>query len=157
MLRDIIVNGNIAVDATYKADEAMGTGYAVVKGDGVAEFPSAETAAELFFVQKDREPVGAYAGLTNFSDYNDMFNTVAAGETIVLCSYPSGSEFATSAYDATTAVAGNINKVFSATTGGLMKKATASTVLSKYLFLGTITDNGHTLAKFRVLDTAIAN
>lgn len=159
MLRDLIVNEGIASDATFAATAELKTGMAVVKdcSAGTAAVPSSETAAELCFVQKERYATGVNAARTQFSDYDTELNTVKNGDKMVLYAYPSGSVFATDQFDATTAVAANVKKVFSAGTNGKLGLATTSTVKSVYEFLGTYSDNGHTLAKFHVLDTAKAN
>lgn len=158
MLRDLIVNDGIAVDATFVADAAMATGMAVVKNftDGTADFASAETADGLCFVQKDRTPTGIYASLTQFSDWDTNFNTVAADEGVVLYTYPAGSTFGTDAYAATLTNTDK-GKVLSAGTDGKLKVATSTTVSSRYKFLGLYTEGTHTLAKVYVMDTAVAN
>ncbi len=158
MLRDLMVNENMAADATFVADAAMATGMAVVKNytDGTADLPSAETASELYFVQKARIPSGINAYRSEFSDWTTEFNTLVAGEGVVLYKYPAGSVFGTDAY-ATALTNSDKGKVLSAGTDGKLKKATTSTVSSVYKFLGLYTEGSHTLAKVEVLDTATAN
>ena len=158
MLRDLMINENLAVDATFVAKTAMTTGMAVVKNftDETADFPSAETASELFFVHKERIPTGISASLTEFSDWYSEFNTVAAGEGVVLYEYPVGSTFGTDAY-ATGLTNTDKGKVLSAGTDGKLKVATTTTVSSRYKFLGLYTEGTHTLAKVYVLENAVAN
>jgi len=158
MLRDLMVDENLAADATFVADAAMTTGMAVVKNftDGTADFVASESADNLLFVQKARIPTGTNAALTEFSDWYSEFNTVAAGEGVVLYGYPSGSTFATSAY-AAGLTDSDKNKVLASGTDGKLKVATASTVSSKYKFLGLGTENSHTYAKVYVLDVATTN
>ena len=158
MLRDLMVNESLVADATFKADVAMATGMGVQKNhaDGTADFPAAETAVNIFAVQKSRIPVGIETARTEFSDWDAAFNTVAVNEIVVLYQYPAGSQFGTDAF-ASALTNADKGKVLSVGTDGEWKKATASTVNSAYKFLGLYTENGHTLAKIEVLDTATAN
>ncbi|MEG1563302.1 MAG: hypothetical protein RR365_06200 [Bacteroides sp.] len=158
MLRDLIVNEGLAAEATYKASVAMNTGMAVVENDtaGTADFVAAETGDNLYFVQKARIPVGRDAAGTEFSDWEAAFNTVVKDELLVLYKYPAGSVFGTDAY-ATNLTNADKGKVVSAGIDGKLGKATAGTVKSVYKFQGLYTDNGHILAKVKVLDAAVAN
>ena len=158
MLRDLMVNEGLIADATFKASAAMATGMAVVKNhsNGTADFVSAETADNLYFVQKARIPTGIETARTEFSDWDTAFTNVAKDELVVLYKYPAGSLFGTDAY-ATGLTNTDKDKVLSVGTDGKLAEATASTVKSVYKFLGLYTENGHTLAKIEVLDTAAAN
>lgn len=158
MLRDLMVNEGLIADATFKADVGMTTGMAVVKNhtNGTADFAAAETADNLYFVQKARIPTGIETALTEFSDWDTAFTGVKEGEPIVLYKYPAGSLFGTDAY-AAALTDSDKGKVLSVGTDGKLIKATASTVKSVYKFLGLYTENGHALAKVEVLDTAAAN
>nr|DAQ86962.1 MAG TPA: capsid stabilizing protein [Caudoviricetes sp.] len=158
MLRDIIAHEQKAVPAYYKAAAALKTGMGVVVDvtDGTVELPSAETADNIYLVDKERVPVGEMAARTQFSDYEAAFNTVASGEIVKLRHYDAGEEFATDAFT------GSIAKGDYVTVGadGKWKKATGSTsaVASRYICVDPAHDDaGHTLLRVLVQDTAGKN
>ena len=82
---------------------------------------------------------------------NTEFNTVKANESVLLVKYHAGESFLTDQFDTMTvgdrAVVG---------TDGKWEAAT-DTKTSIYVFKGTVNDNGHTLAKIEVSDTADKN
>ncbi len=155
MLREIIVHGNKAADATFKAKAAMKTGMAVVKNykDGTADMPEVATSANLYFVQKAPVPTGINASRTNMSDYDPDFTEVAKGEFVVLYQFGPGEEFAT---DATTSLdaSADVGKTVEFDTDGSIKAAAAASI---YRYLGEYNDAGHKLSRIAVLDTAAAN
>lgn len=148
MLRDLETLEINAVDATYAADVDMATGMGVVKdiANKIAKLPAAETGTEVVFIQKDRRPTGRNAARTIFSDYDEEFNTVKAGDLIVLYNYAYDNIFATDQFDATTLVAGVEGQYVSWGTNGKAKLATAG-VKSRYKFYGLYNDAGHILAR----------
>jgi len=158
MLRIMRDHDQKSADATYKANAACTTGVAVVKdyANKLAKFPAEATADNIFFVQKERYATGVKAGYTDLSDYDTVFTSVASGEFVVLYSFDYDEVFATDAFTGSTLVDADIGKTVVANTSGLLTPAT-STATSKYLFEGWFTDNGHKLAKIRVLDTPVAN
>ena len=159
MLRDIIVNGNNHADATYKTSGAYKTGMGVTKtlSAGTVAIPAAETASDVFVLQKARTVSGDMAARTQFSDYEPEFNEFAEGELCVLYTYAPGEQFATDQYVAADMVTANIGKYVAVNTSGKWCVATATTVTSKYVFKGTMSDAGHTLAVIEVVDTPAAN
>lgn len=154
MLRELITHAQKAAESTYTAASAMKTGMAVIKNvDGTASFPTAETAANLYFTQKERVPSGINAARTNMSDYDEDFNTIAEGDKVVLCQYAAGEKIAIDGVGTLTEA--DKGKVLMAGTDG---KLVVSTVASVYRYEGTYNDaGGHTLAKILVLDTAEEN
>ncbi len=155
MLREIIVHGNKAADATFKAKAAMKTGVAVVKNykDGTADMPEAATSANLYFVQKATVPTGINAARTNMSDYDSDFTEVAKDELVVLYQFGPGEEFATDAETSLNATS-DIGKTVEFDTDGSIKAASAASI---YRYLGEYNDAGHKLSHIAVLDTAAAN
>ena len=151
MVRDNIVNRAKFVDATHKAATELKTGMGVVIENDKLSVPSSATAADVFVVDKARIPTGLNAAKTDSSDYEDDFVTVKEGELALAVKYHAGESFLTDQFDTMTvgdrAVVG---------TDGKWEKGT-STVTSIYVFKGTVTDNGHTLAKIEVSDTAAKN
>lgn len=149
MLKDKIVHDYANVDATYTADTNLNTGMGVVKDlvNKLAKLPTAETGVDIVFVQKDRTPIGINAAKTQFSDYDVDFNTVNAGDKVVLYAYAYDNIFATDQYDETTVKAGAEGSYVAWGTDGKAVIAAAGTA-SNYKFLGLVSDAGHTLARF---------
>lgn len=154
MLRELQVTKDKPANSMYKSGEGkIVTGMAVVKNETnkTFEFASAETAVDLFFVDKERVPSGVNAARGDMSDYDDDFTTLKENEFGKLIAYYVGERFAVDQYDETDLVA---DVRVSAGTDGKLAKAT---VASKYVFKGFYDDNGHKLAVIEVSDTAIAN
>lgn len=89
MLRELKAFSGGVVHADYKAKTDMKTGMAVVidEDSGQVQFPTAATASELYFVNKERIPTGTNAARTDLSDYDDEYVTVKAGEYCKVKSY----------------------------------------------------------------------
>lgn len=156
MLRDLEVHEILAVDATFKASTELKTGMGVVRNwkTGKASKPAALTSADLVFVQKDRRPTGLNTARTEFSDYEPEFNTVAEDELFVAYVYPANTLFGTDQYDAEALTADTDPTYVAVGTDGKFTTATAASI---YQFVGIMNDNGHSLAKIRVCDTAGTN
>lgn len=154
MLRDFQSKNGKNVPANYKAKVAMKTGMGVVldRTNKEVDFPTAATASEIYVVNKARIPTGVNCARADMSDYDDNFVKVAADELVKLETYTNPESFGTDA-KGTTATKG---KVLVVGTDGLWADA-ASTVASKYLYADDYVDNGHTLMKIDVLETAIKN
>lgn len=154
MLRELQVTQDKPANSMYKAgEETITTGMAVVKNETnkTFEFASAETASDLFFVDKERIPTGVNAAKTDMSDYDDDFVTLKENEFGKLITYYVGERFAIDQY----VEDGLVDGVrVSVGTDGKIKKAT---IASRYKFGGFMDDNGHKLAIIEVSDTAVAN
>lgn len=161
MLRDLIINGAKAPDAMHKAKVAMITGMAVVKADTAsvkeANITSAETVADIFFVNKERIPTGANAARGDMSDYDDNFVNVAANEFVTLHKYAPGERFATDQYSTTDFTDSTVLDLRVSFKDGKAMKATKTTVSTPYVFKGFLNDNGHKLIIVEVSDTAAVN
>ena len=96
MIRDFIINGAKAPDAMHKAKVAMVTGMAVVKEDSETEkyanITSAETVADIFFVDKERIPTGINTARGDMSDYDPdfVYSCHSGGGCIRSIVFPSG-------------------------------------------------------------------
>lgn len=156
MLRSVIEHGGKSAIANLKVAAAAKTGMGVVIKDGKLAFPAAETAEDIYVLQKARVLYGVDTARAEVSDYLDSFNTFAANELAVAENFDFGEQFATDQYDATSVKADNAGKRVSVGTDGKWVVAGAS-VMSKYILEGMISDNGHTLAKIRVSDTTAKN
>ncbi len=164
MLRQLIVDDYDAAPAYYTAGDNLATGMGVTKdyANNTADLPEAETADNIWLVQKDRVAYGTLAGIENVSDYDPAFNTFKAGEKVVLYRFKVGSIFATDAYKTTDLVVGNVGKRVAVGTDGKWCLATATAgstagTASRYVFRGLYNDAGHTLAKIEVVEDATAN
>lgn len=154
MLRELQVTMNKPANTMYKSgEEKIITGMAVVKNETnkTFEFVSAETATDLFFVDKERIPTGVNAARGDMSDYDEDFVTLKEDEFGKLVAYYVGERFATDQYVETGLVADV--RVAVGTDGKLVK----ATVASKYVFKGFYDDNGHKLAIIEVSDTVVTN
>lgn len=154
MIRELQVTMNKPANAMYKAgEEKIITGMAVVKNEAnkTFEFASAETAADVFFVDKERVPSGYNAARGDMSDYDEDFVTLKENDMGKLIAYYVGERFAVDQYDETGLVEGV--RVSAGTDGKLVK----ATVASKYVFKGFVDDNGHKLAVIEVSDTTATN
>ena len=137
MLRDIRRNGAQPKDTMHKAKVAMVTGMGVVKEDTKntkeVKLPTAETTTNICLVTKERIPTGINAARQEMSDYDDDFTSVKIGEFVGLEVYTDGEKFGTD---------------------GKWQKATKGT--SRYVFAGTMKDNGHKLVLVEVVADAVS-
>lgn len=161
MLRDLIINGAKAPDAMHKAKVALVTGMAVVKEDSVtdkfANISSTETVADIYFVDKERIPTGINTAKGDMSDYDEDFVNIKANEFVTLDKYIPGERFATDQFDTTSITDSTAIDSRISFKSGKAQVATATSVLSTYVFKGFHNDNGHKLAIIEVSDTAKAN
>ena len=156
MLRELQVIKDKPAIASYKAGETtISTGMAVVKNetDKTFEFASAETAADLYFVDKERIPTGVNAARGDISDYDADFTTLVEGDFGKLINYLPGEKVATDAY-VETGIASGVR--LSANTAGKIVKA-ATTVASKYVCALFYTYILHNLFIVEVSDTTGKN
>ena len=156
MLRELQVTKDKPANSMYKSgEEKIVTGMAVVKNESnkTFEFASAETATDLFFVDKERVPSGINAARGDMSDYDEDFTTLKENEFGKLIAYYVGERFAVDQYVESGL---DVGVRVSANTDGQLIKATG-TVDSKYVFKGFYDDNGHKLAIIEVSDTPTKN
>ena len=156
MLRELQVTMNKPANSMYKSGEdKIVTGMAVIKDESnkTFKFASAETAADLFFVDKERIPTGINAARGDMSDYDEDFTVLKENEFGKLIAYYVGERFATDQYVESDLEVGV--RVTTNTEGKLIK-ATGTNV-SKYVFKGFYDDNGHKLAIVEVSDTPVKN
>lgn len=154
MLRELQVTKDKPANSMYKAgEEKIITGMAVVKNETnkTFEFASTATATDVFFVDKERVPSGINSARGDMSDYDEDFVTLNENEPGKLIAYYPGERFATDQYTEDGLTEGI--RVAAGTDGKLVK----ATTVSKYVFKGFLTDNGHKLAMVEVSDTAVAN
>lgn len=149
MLRELQVTMNKPANTMLKCgEEKVMTGMAVVKNITAGEFEFKATADDLFFVDQERIPKGINAARTDMSDYSDDFVIVAEGEYAKLIAYYVGERFATDQFVKAGLAVGD--RLAANATGKLVKATSAS----KYIYQGTMDDNGHELAIVEVGDAA---
>lgn len=156
MIRELQVTKDKPANSMYKSgEEKIVTGMAVVKNETnkTFEFASAETATDLFFVDKERVPSGVNAARGDMSDYDEDFTTLKENEFGKLIAYYVGERFAVDQYVESGL---EVGVRVSANANGKLIKATG-TVVSKYVFKGFYDDNGHKLALIEVSDTPAKN
>lgn len=153
MLRELQTQVGKNVDAMYKADVSMETGMAVVKNytDKTADLPAAAIVDGFYLVTKERVPTGLNCARTDMSDYDINFTKIEAGEPVKLIAPVIGERYAVDQFTATGLSKGN--SVMVGTNGKFAK----ATVASRYIYDGTITENGHTLAIIAVEAKAVTN
>ena len=154
MLRELQVTMNKPANAMYKSgEEKIITGMAVVKNETnkTFEFPTEETASNLFFVDKERIPTGCNCARVDMSDYDEDFVTVKENEFAKLIAYYVGERFAVDQFVKDGLESGV--RVAVGTDGKLVK----ATVASKYIFKEFFNDNGHELALIEVADDVVVN
>lgn len=155
MLREFKAGIGKVVHTDYKANSAMKTGMVVVLDENTkeAKFPAAPTADGLYFVDKERVPTGYNTARGDMSDYDENFINVEAGEFVKLKNYREDAVIGVDCKGSAAPTAGNV--VAAGTDGKLIDAP--DTVPSRYLYLGDVLDNGHTLMKIKVLDAPIKN
>lgn len=160
MLRDFRINGAKAPDAMHKAKVEMVTGMAVVREDSATDkfvnVTSAETVADILFVDKERVPTGVNAARGDMSDYDPDFVNIKANEMVTIDKFAVDEKFGTDQFVATDFTAETAIGTRVSFKDGKAMKASA-TVASPYVFKGLYNDNGHTLIQIEVSDTAAKN
>lgn len=153
MVRNVF-KGNPVSRTNYKAETDLVVGMGVVRDyeKKTVGFPKAETADDIYVVDKERIPTGEACARTDFSDYEKIFQDVAKGEPVKVDMFAPGTAFAVD--QVSTADAPVKGKRVSVGTDGLWRNAT---VASRYLYSEDYVDNGHKLIKIEVLDTAATN
>lgn len=98
MLKNRIVNGQKASDATYEAHTAMKRGMGVVKATaGKTAFVSEVTDAGIFVVDRDNLPKGIECAYTDRPDVK--FDDIAADDKVLLRAFVVGESFYTDQYN----------------------------------------------------------
>jgi hypothetical protein len=98
MIRNRIVNGQKASDATYVAHANLVRGMGVVKSTGgKTAFATEETDKAIFLVDRDNLPSGIDCVYTDRPDVT--FDNIAEGEKVILRPYVLGESFYTSVVD----------------------------------------------------------
>lgn len=94
MLRNRIVNGQKASDATYIAHTDLVRGMGVVKGvAGQTAFATVEQSINVFLVDRDNLPEGIECAYTDRPD--TAFDNIKQGDKVILRPYVMGESFYT--------------------------------------------------------------
>lgn len=144
MLRNRIVNGQKASDATYVAHADLIRGMAVVKAAaGKTAFAGEATDANLFLVDRDNLPSGIECA---YSDRPDVaFDAIKENDIVILRPYVHGESFYTDQYVESAAADGTM---VGAGTNGKWAKLDNGT---KYVSRGVETVAGKTMLVVEVI------
>ena len=147
MLRDLRRNGAQPKDTMYKAGAALVVGMGVVKDytTNTVAFPEEATDKGIFFVTKEKRAEGVYAGLGEFSDYEDMFMNIKAGEGVKLVAPVKAEKYATDQF--TTGAA--VGDYLAVGADGKFAKSEAET---RFVYRGTKKIDRHDLHVVEVID-----
>lgn len=151
MLRNII-HGQSTVEI-YKANVDLVKGMVVTK-DYTNQYAVKASASgvEIFFADKDYQPTGALSDV-EISDYTTEAQAIAANDMFVMRQPVSGI-WATDQVVPTGFVAGDYAIAGTGGNTGLLVKAVGGNT-SKYRYVGTYDDAGHTLYMFEVLAATV--
>ena len=99
MIRNRIVNGQKATDATYVAHADLVRGMGVVKAAaGKTAFPAEATDAGIFVVDRDNLPSGIECAYTDRADKH--FDNIKADEKVLMRAFVVGESFYVDQYAA---------------------------------------------------------
>ena len=147
MLRELQTNTGKVYDTMNTASVDMVVGMGVVKDYTKNEvgFPADATDKGVFFATKEKRAEGIYAGLGEFSDYEDMFMNIKMGDGVKLVPPVKSERYATDQFTAG-AVAGDYLAV--GTDGKFAKSADAT----RFVYRGTKKLDRHELHVVEVID-----
>lgn len=147
MLRELQTNTGKVYDTMNTASVDMVVGMGVVKDytKNEVDFPADATDKGVFFVTKEKRAEGIYAGLGEFSDYEDMFMNIKMGDGVKLVPPVKSERYATDQFTAG-AVAGDYLAV--GTDGKFAKSADAT----RFVYRGTKKIDRHELHVVEVID-----
>lgn len=153
MLRNLQIKSGKPVYTMYKAATDMKTGMGVVinYANNTVEFPAADTADNIFIVDKERIPTGINASRGDLSDYEEEFVTIKAGDLVKIHTPEEGERRAVDQFVATGLTAGSTMVVG---TDGIWKKA-GTGAKSSYVYAGIHNDNGYELAILSIVKDQI--
>ena len=105
MIKNRIVNGQKATDATYVAHADLVRGMGVVKAAGKTAFPAETTDAGIFVVDRDNLPSGVECAYTDRPD--KAFDAIKEGEIVLTRAFAVGESFYVDQYAAGAEAAGD--------------------------------------------------
>lgn len=147
MLRNLQTKNGKVYDATYTAAVPMVVGMGVVKDydTHTVGFPTEATDKGIFFATKEKIAKGVYAGLGEFSDYDEMFMNIEKDELVVLVSPERAERYATDQVVDGLAI-GDYLVV------GVDGKFAKSETATRFIYDGTKLVDTHTLHVIEVID-----
>lgn len=148
MLRELQTNTGKVYDATNITTVDVVVGMGVVKDytkDREVGFPDAPTDKGVFLVTKEKRAEGIYAGLGEFSDYEDMFMEIKAGHGVKLVPPVFSERYATDQFT-TGAVKGDYLAL------GVDGKFAKSENATKFVYRGPKVVDTHTLHVIEVVE-----
>ena len=147
MLRELQTNTGKVYDTMNTASEAMVVGMGVVKDytKNEVKLPDAATDKGVFFVTKEKRAEGIYAGLGEFSDYEDMFMNIKSGEGVKLVPPVKSERSATDQFTPGASVGNYLNV-------GADGKFAKSESATRFVYRGTKKIDRHELHVIEVID-----
>ena len=147
MLRELQTNTGKVYDTMNTASEAMVVGMGVVKDytKNEVKLPDAATDKGVFFVTKEKRAEGIYAGLGEFSDYEDMFMNIKSGEGVKLVPPVKAERYATDQFTTGASVGDYLNV-------GADGKFAKSESATRFVYRGTKKIDRHELHVIEVID-----
>ena len=147
MLRELQTKTGKTYDAMNTASVAMVVGMGVVKDykKNEVNFPETATDKGVFFVTKEKRAEGIYAGLGEFSDYEEMFMNIKEGEGVKLVSPEKAERYATDQFTDGAA----IGDYLAVGNDGKFAKSTSAT---RFVYRGTKKIDRHELHIIEVID-----
>nr|WP_024835418.1 hypothetical protein [Clostridium sp. 12(A)] len=147
MLRELQTNTGKVYDSTNITTVDLVVGMGVVKDytkDREVGFPDAPTDKGVFFVTKEKRADGIYAGLGEFSDYEEMFMQIKTGNGVKLVPPEFPERYATDQFS-TGAIKGDYLAL------GIDGKFAKSADATKFVYRGTKVVDTHTLHVIEVI------
>lgn len=148
MLRELQTNTGKVYDATNITTVDVVVGMGVVKDytkDREVGFPDAPTDKGVFLVTREKRAEGIYAGLGEFSDYEEMFMKIKAGNGLKLVPPEFPERYATDQFTAG-AVKGDHLAL------GINGKFEKSENATRFVYRGTKVIDTHTLHVIEVVE-----
>lgn len=147
MLRELQTTTGKTYDTMNVAGADMVVGMGVIKDYTTNEvkFPSAATDTGVFFVTKEKRAEGIYAGLGEFSDYEDMFMNIVRGEGVKLVPPVKAERYATDQFS----VGASVGDYLAVDTNGKFVKSDDAT---RFVYRGIKKIDNHSLYVIEVID-----
>jgi hypothetical protein len=149
MLRSLQTHPHKVADATFTAATPVVRGQLVQKDFATKTAVTPTSQEGLYFANRDNYPTGLMSVEGELSDYDERFENIKAGESLVLEVPLSGEVFGTDQFVESGLTVGDYLEV--ETTGSNARKLKKASAATKFRYGGTTNDNGYTLAVIEVI------
>lgn len=153
MVRELQVNvaKNVPSTCTAESELKTGMGAAYDIATDTVDFPTAAEGVNVFILEKERTPTGRNAGITNLSDYEEEFVTIAEDELCQRIPMYAGERYGTDQFAAAKPTVGQ--NLVVGTDGKWV--AAGSGAQSRFVCGGDYDDAGHALIIVEVLPAPV--